>query len=542
MTALRHAPPDTPDHIRIFDTTLRDGEQAPGCTMSRQEKLEVARQLVRLGVNVIEAGFPAASPGDADAVQAVAEEVGGLANAPVICALARATEADVSRCAASLTSASRRRIHVFIATSEIHLRYKLRITRDEVLLRARAAVSLAYSMADEVEFSPEDATRSDEGFLLEVLAAAVDAGATTLNIPDTVGYSTPTEYAALIARVSVLAERTPGVIVSTHCHDDLGLAVANSLAGVRSGARQVECTINGIGERAGNASLEEVVMALRTRTDHFGIATRIDARELTRASRLVTTCTGVHVPPNKAVVGANAFAHEAGIHQDGMLKHASTYEIMEPASVGADASTLVMGKHSGRHALRQRLVAMGYDLDEESFREVFTRFKELADRKKIVGDRDLAVLASGAQQHAPAGWGLLQLQVACGTHVIPTATIRMRALDGEIHVASRTGTGPIDASCRAVDAVVGEIGELQGFTVRNVSEGPEALGEVTVRVREFQTGHTYVGHGAHTDVVTASTEAYVDAVNRLLGARRALAAKTPAAPPEAELASASAGT
>jgi 2-isopropylmalate synthase len=315
----------------------------------------------------------------------------------VICGLARATEHDVGISAASLAPAARRRLHVFLATSEIHLRHKLHITRAEALVRARDAVSLACARADEVEFSPEDATRSDQTFLLEVLAAAIEAGATTLNIPDTVGYATPTEYEALIARVCALAALTPGVVVSTHCHDDLGLAAANSLAGVRAGARQVECTINGIGERAGNASLEEVVMALHTRADHFGIGTRIDTRELMRTSRVVCTCTGVDVAPNKAIVGANAFAHEAGIHQDGMLKHASTYEIMAPASVGADGSTLVLGKHSGRHALRERLAAMGHDLNDDSFHTVFVRFKELADQKKVVGDRDLDRLVAAGR-------------------------------------------------------------------------------------------------------------------------------------------------
>ena len=526
MTVATTSAASRADYVRIFDTTLRDGEQSPGCTMTVKEKLDVARQLARLGVDIIEAGYPAASCGDADAVRTVADEIGGAAQAPVICGLARATEHDVETCAAAVAPAARRRIHVFLATSDIHLRHKLRMTRDEVLVRARDAISLARTHANDVEFSPEDATRSDEGFLLDVLAAAIEAGATTLNIPDTVGYATPSEYEALIARVCALAERTPGVIVSTHSHDDLGLAVANALAGVRAGARQVECTINGSGERAGNASLEEVVMALRTRAGFFGVETRVDTRELTRASRTVSACTGVYVAPNKAIVGANAFAHEAGIHQDGMLKHASTYEIMAPEAVGADSSTLVLGKHSGRNALRHRLSAMGYDLDDATFRDVFVRFKELADRKKVIGDRDLAVLAGDAADHAPAGWTLLQLQVASGTHVIPTATVRMRALDGEIRIASRTGTGPVDASCQAVNAVIGDIGELQGFTVRNVSEGLEAQGEVTVRVREFHTGRICVGHSAGTDVVAASAEAYVDALNRLLGATEASARPT----------------
>jgi 2-isopropylmalate synthase len=517
-------PAASPGHVRVFDTTLRDGEQSPGCTMSLAEKLDVARQLARLGVDIIEAGFPAASPGDAHAVRSIAEEFGGPAS-PVICGLARATASDVETCLASVAPAARPRVHVFLATSNIHLEHKLRCSRSELIARARDAVALARTRVADVEFSPEDATRSDPEFLLDVLAAVIEAGATTLNIPDTVGYTTPSEYEELIGRVCALAGRTPGVVVSTHCHDDLGLAVANSLAGVRAGARQVECTINGIGERAGNASLEEVVMALHTRADHFGIATRIDTRELMRASRIVSSCTGAYVAPNKAIVGANAFAHEAGIHQDGMLKHASTYEIMTPETVGADGSSLVLGKHSGRHALRRRLVDMGYDLADERFLEVFARFKELADRKKIVSERDLAVLATGAEEHAPAGWSLRQLQVACGTHLIPTATVQLEAPDGGTRVASCTGSGPVDASCRAVNLVVGEIAELQGFTVRNVTEGLEALGEVTVRVKDFHTARTHVGHGAHTDIVTASAEAYVDALNNLLHARQRITPK-----------------
>lgn len=508
-----------PEHVRIFDTTLRDGEQSPGCTMSLVEKLEVARQLARLGVDIIEAGFPAASPGDADAVRRIAEEF-SEPESPVICGLARATTSDVETCLASVAPAARARVHVFLATSNIHLEHKLRCSRDELVSRARDAVALARTRTADVEFSPEDATRSDESFLLDVLAAVIEAGATTLNIADTVGYSTPTEYASLIERVCALAARHDGVVVSTHCHDDLGLAVANSLAGVRAGARQVECTVNGIGERAGNASLEEVVMALHTRADHYGVRTRVDTRELMRSSRVVSSCTGSYVAPNKAIVGANAFAHEAGIHQDGMLKHASTYQIITPETVGADGSQLVLGKHSGRHALRTRLRAMGHELDDERFLEVFARFKQLADRKKVVNARDLAVLATGAQEHAPAGWTLQQLQVSCGTHLIPTATVQLRTPDGATRVASCTGSGPVDASCRAVNMVVGDIAELQGFTVRNVSEGLEALGEVTVRVKDFLTAETHVGHGAHTDVVTASAEAYVDALNNLVHARR----------------------
>jgi len=355
-----------------------------------------------------------------------------------------------------------------------------------------------------------------------VLAAVVECGATTLNIPDTVGFTTPWEYEATIRRVVALAAKHPGVVVSTHCHDDLGLAVSNTLAGIRAGARQVEVTLNGIGERAGNASLEEVVMALHTRPELFdGAHTRIDTTQLTRASRLLQQCTGTYVAPNKAIVGANAFSHEAGIHQDGVLKHRATYEIMTPESVGADGSMLVLGKHSGRHALRSRLKELGHELDDERFLEVFARFKELCDRKKVVDDRDIAALATTAHDHAPARWTLVQMQVASGTHLIPTATVKLRAADGTTQVGSGTGDGPVDACCRAINAVLGETAELQGFTMRNVSEGTGALAEVTVRVKDLYSGRTFVGHGTHVDVVEASGEAYLDAVNRLLGTRDA---------------------
>jgi 2-isopropylmalate synthase len=512
---------DDVKRVRVFDTTLRDGEQAPGCTMTLAEKLQVAHQLSRLGVDVIEAGYPAASPGDADSVRAVAEEVGG-GHGPTICGLARATEHDVRTCAESVSPATRSRIHIFLATSDIHLQHKLRCSRDEVIARGRAAVTLAKGLVHEVEFSPEDAARTDPEYLLDVLSAVVECGATTLNIPDTVGFTTPWEYEATIRRVVALAAKHPGVVVSTHCHDDLGLAVANTLAGIRAGARQIEVTLNGIGERAGNASLEEVVMALHTRPELFdGAHTRIDTTQLTRASRLLQQCTGTYVAPNKAIVGANAFSHEAGIHQDGVLKHRATYEIMTPESVGADGSMLVLGKHSGRHALRQRLKEMGHELDDDRFLEVFARFKELCDRKKVVDDRDITALATTAHDHAPARWTMVQMQVASGTHLIPTATVKLRAADGTTQVGSGTGDGPVDACCRAINAVVGETAELQGFTMRNVSEGTGALAEVTVRVKDIYSGRTFAGHGTHTDVVEASGEAYLDAVNSLLGARDA---------------------
>jgi len=393
----------------VFDTTLRDGEQAPGCSMTRTEKLEVARQLARLGVDVIEAGFPAASPGDWDAVHAVAAEVGNAPHAqgaesadgngdpPIICGLARANYRDIEACVSAIAPARRRRIHTFLATSDVHLEHKLRMTRAEVLDTVSRMVALARTLCDDVEFSPEDASRTEPAFLNEVLAAAVGAGATTLNVPDTVGYATPDEYHALLATICGALSRVPGgdrVVISAHCHDDLGLAVANSLAAVRAGARQVECTINGIGERAGNAALEEVVMALHTRAEFYRVSTRVDTREIARTSRLVAERTGTRVPPNKAIVGANAFAHEAGIHQDGVIKHRQTYEIMAPETVGAGGTSLVLGKHSGRHALRLRLTELGYMLGDAEFAGVFARFKELADRKKVVHVHDLEAIVA----------------------------------------------------------------------------------------------------------------------------------------------------
>ena len=385
--------------IRIFDTTLRDGEQAPGCTMSPAEKLAVAEQLVRLGVDVIEAGFPAASRGEQDAVAAVAARLGSAG--PIICGLARATHADIETCARALERAARHRIHTFIATSDLHLARKLHLTRDEVLTQVGDAVAYARTLADDVEFSPEDASRSDPEFLCDVLRIAIGAGATTINIPDTVGYATPEEYGDLIRRVCALAT-SRDIVVSTHCHNDLGLAVANSLAGVRAGARQVECTVNGIGERAGNAALEEIVMALYTRAAYYDACTSVVTSEIIRTSDLVAECTGVHVPPNKAIVGANAFAHEAGIHQDGVLKDRRTYEIMTPQSVGRDGNALVLGKHCGRNAVRRRLEELGLRLDEAGVHSVFAHLKVLADRQKVVSDQDLVALALAAVPGSPS--------------------------------------------------------------------------------------------------------------------------------------------
>lgn len=521
------------NRILIFDTTLRDGEQAPGCTMNREEKLEVARQLSRLGTDIIESGFPAASPGDWDAVHAIAAEV-GTPDGPVICGLARANRADIERCFTAIAPAARKRIHTFLATSDIHLRDKLRMSRREVLETIAEMVAFAVSLCPDVEFSPEDATRSDPEFLYAALQAAVQSGATTLNIPDTVGYATPEEYRALFQGILKHVPGAERVVLSTHCHDDLGLAVANSLAGIQAGARQVEGTINGLGERAGNASLEEVVMALHTRKALYGCETGIRTREITRTSRLVSACTGVRVPPNKAIVGANAFAHEAGIHQDGILKNRLTYEIMNAETVGLEGNTLVLGKHSGRHALRRHLESSGYRLTDDEFRHVFARFKEIADKKKVVDDRDIEALVAGESRRPFEIYTLDHVQVFCGTNAIPTATVRLRREDGCAWTESAQGSGPVDALCNAVNRIVGDPGELIEFAVNAVTEGIDAVGEVTIRVQDrgpvpspsddslpFETRRAvYSGYGVNTDIVTAAAEAYVAALNKLLYARR----------------------
>jgi 2-isopropylmalate synthase len=521
------------DHVRIFDTTLRDGEQAPGCTMTKDEKLEVARQLARLGVDIIEAGFPAASPGDWDAVSEVAREIGSD-DGPTICGLARANKDDIDKCWTAIQPAARKRIHTFLATSDIHLQHKLKLSRGEVIERVGEMVSYARSLCEDVEFSPEDAGRSDPQFLYQVLKVAIEAGATTLNIPDTVGYTTPEEYYALIDGIRRNVPGAQNVVISTHCHDDLGLAVANSLAGVRAGARQVECTINGIGERAGNASLEEVVMALHTRRQFFSVDSRIHTREIARASRIVSACTGVMVPPNKAIVGANAFAHEAGIHQDGVLKNRLTYEIMNAETVGLDGNALVLGKHSGRHAFRKKLEEMEFRLSEEDFRHVFARFKELADKKKVVDDRDIEALVAGEVQRPVAIYTMDHVQVYSGTHIIPTATVRMKGPHGEVRTELSEGTGPIDAICKAINKIVGEPGELVEFSVNAITEGIDAVAEVTIRVQEYGTRaaeaeggvkdntrrpRVFSGYGVNTDTVVAAAEAYVSALNKLFTAR-----------------------
>ncbi|MDP9382388.1 MAG: 2-isopropylmalate synthase [Chloroflexota bacterium] len=519
----------TDDNVRIFDTTLRDGEQAPGCTMTFEEKLTVARQLARLGVDIIEAGFPVASPGDWAAVHQIAREV-GTPSGPVICALAHANRDAIDKAATAIQPAARKRIHVFISTSDTHIEYQLRSTREAVLEKAREMVRYARSLCDDIEFSPMDATRSEPEYMYRVLAAAIEEGATTLNIPDTVGYAAPEEYAELIQGIRENVPGADGVIISTHCHDDLGMAVANSLAGVRAGARQIECTINGIGERAGNASLEEVVMALHTRSQFFGTRSRINTHELARSSRLVSTIIGVPVPPNKAIVGANAFAHESGIHQDGVLKNRETYEIMSAETVGLDGNLLVLGKHSGRHALRNRIESLGYELGEEDFQQVFARFKDLCDRKKTVDDRDIEALIADETQHIPEIYKLEHVQVTSGTGVTPVATVRLRCPDGEARIDSDHGTGPVDAIYKAINRVVQRPTELTEFAINAITEGLDAVAEVTVRIREQGAVDTaeaqrrgpqvYSGYGVNTDTLVAAAEAYVGALNKLVAARQ----------------------
>lgn len=524
----------------VFDTTLRDGEQSPGATLNVDEKLEIARQLSRLGVDVCEAGFPIASPGDFEAVRRIAEEIGPLTEGRksglpmTIAGLARANREDIQRAYDAVKVAPRHRIHTFLATSDIHLKHKLKIDREECVDQVIEAVSFARSLCDDVEFSPEDAGRSDPEFLVQVLGEAIRAGATTLNIPDTVGYTTPEEFGWLI---NYLISNTPGadtVIWSTHCHNDLGLATANTLAGVQNGARQVEVTINGIGERAGNTSLEEVVMAIHTRPHNFPVECNIDTTQIMRTSHMVSTYTGMVVQANKAIVGANAFAHEAGIHQDGMLKNQLTYEIMRPETVGLNASTLVLGKHSGRHAFRVRLEGMGYDnLGKDELNAAFKRFKHLADKKKDITDADLEAIIADEIYQPPEIWRLNHIQVSCGDHSIPTASVSLTGPDGVEYRDAALGTGPVDAVYQAINRIIGVNNKLTEFNINAVTEGLDAVAEATIRIQP-QNGsssyglnpqtsqpiaRTYSGHGASTDIVVASARAYLSALNKMLAAR-----------------------
>lgn len=525
------------NYVKIFDTTLRDGEQSPGATMTSSEKLEVARSLAILGVDIIEAGFPAASPDDQEAVRRIAEEIGKTPKSdpdrkvPVIAGLARANKKDIDKAWDAIRYAEKPRIHTFLATSDIHLEYKLKISRDECLSKINESVQYAKSLCNDVEFSPEDAGRSDPKFLYDALRVAIKAGATTLNIPDTVGYTTPEEFGALIAGIMTNVEGVENVTISVHTHDDLGLATANALAGIKNGARQAEVTINGIGERAGNASLEEVVMALKTRFHIFGLETGIDTKQLTHTSRLVSNYTGMLVQPNKAVVGANAFAHEAGIHQDGMLKHHETYEIMRPEDVGLAQSRLVLGKHSGRHAFKNHLKELGHNLSDEDVIKAFERFKDLADRKKVITDLDLEAIIADEFYRPRDIYSLDGLQVSCGTMGLPTATVRLRGPDGKTHTQAVVGTGPVDATYKAIEQIVKVKVNLLEFNIHAITEGIDALGEVTVRIQpesghntmnaQLETHSTRVfgGHGADPDIIVASAKAYLAALNKLLVAQ-----------------------
>ncbi|MHB1340833.1 MAG: 2-isopropylmalate synthase [Coriobacteriia bacterium] len=500
------------DRVRIFDTTLRDGEQSPGASMNTEEKLEIARQLVRLGVDIIEAGFPVSSPGDFESVARIGAEVG---DAAIVCGLTRAIPRDIEVAADALKTASRPRIHTGIGVSESHLRDKLRITGDEAIERAVAAVRLARTFVDDVEFYAEDAGRAEPEFLWRMIQAAIGGGATVVNIPDTTGYSYPEVFGDLIAGLMEHVAGIEDVVVSVHCHNDLGMATANALAGVKAGARQVECTINGIGERAGNTALEEVVMALAQRPDVFGVTTGIRTREIVRTSRLVSSITGIRVQPNKAIVGANAFAHSSGIHQDGVLKERSTYEIIDPADVGAGGSSIVLTARSGRHALRHRLAELGYEMPDDEFERVHAAFLLLADKKKEVYDEDLEALVGESERTIDEVYHLEQVHVSCGEPGIPTATVELVTADGEVLIDASHGSGPVDAVYRAINRIVDVPNDLTEFSVQSVTRGIDALGEVTIRVTAAD-GRVFTGRGAHSDIIVASAKAYTNALNRLL--------------------------
>jgi 2-isopropylmalate synthase len=516
----------TDDRVLIFDTTLRDGEQSPGISLNTVEKLEIAQQLARLGVDVIEAGFPITSPGDFEAVQAIARQVEG----PVIAGLARAHVGDVDAAHAAVRDAERPRIHTFISTSDIHIEYQLASTREDVKGQARAAVAHARSLVDDVEFSPMDATRSDVQYTAEVVQIAIDEGATTINIPDTVGYTMPEEYGAFLHRLYELIPDLRNVVLSVHCHDDLGLAVANSFAGVLAGARQVECAINGIGERAGNAALEEIVMLLHTRAADVGLSTGVNTREIARTSRLVSRLTGYSVQPNKAVVGRNAFAHESGIHQDGVLKERSTYEIMDATSVGLDANSIVLGKHSGRHALKAALEELGFDVSGQALNTAFKRFKEIADKKKQVTAMDLEALVTDELRDVLRSYTLEWFDVEASNRRPPHATVQLRTPDGDVVEGNFTGDGPVDAIFRAINAATHREPRLREFRIESVTGGQDALGEASV-VLEL-SGQSAAGQGVSTDIIEAAALAYVRALSN--AERRVVAAAELPTPEAAE--------
>ncbi|MBO8137947.1 MAG: 2-isopropylmalate synthase [Desulfotomaculum sp.] len=499
------------NRVYLFDTTLRDGEQSPGVSLNVSEKVQIARQLAKLGIDVIEAGFPVTSPGDFAAVQAVAREVKGVS----VAALARANFNDIDRAWEAVKDAEQPRIHTFIATSDIHLKHKLRKDRQQVLEAAVAAVKHACRYTSDVEFSAEDASRSDLDYLCQVLEAVIEAGAKVVNIPDTVGYTMPDEFKKFIESI---IDRVPNIhkaVISVHCHDDLGLAVANSLAAVAGGARQVEGTINGIGERAGNAALEEVIMGLYTRKDLYGLVTNVTTEEIYRTSRLVSSLTGMMVQPNKAVVGKNAFAHESGIHQDGVLKERTTYEIMNPAMLGITRSNIVLGKHSGRHAFRERLAELGYNLSEEEINRAFGRFKDLADKKKEITDQDLEAIVEDEIRELPNTYELSYLHISSGTTIVPTATVGLK-IDGETVEEASCGDGPVDAIYKAIDKITNLHLVLEEYVINAVTGGKDALGDVTVKLRRRDNGRTFIGRGVSTDILEASAKAYINAANKVV--------------------------
>ncbi|MCK4417386.1 MAG: 2-isopropylmalate synthase [Candidatus Latescibacteria bacterium] len=502
------------DRVVIFDTTLRDGEQSPGASLTADGKLELARQLARLNVDVIEAGFPISSLDDFQAVSQIAKEIDG----PVICGLARAVEADIDRCWEAIKHARKPLIHTFIGTSDIHMRGQLRKSRDEVLRMAVAAVKQAKSLCKDVEFSPMDATRTDLGYLYEVIEAAIEAGATVINIPDTVGYAMPEHFGRLIRDIQQNVPGIQRVRLSVHCHDDLGMAVANSLSAVKNGAQQVECTINGVGERAGNTSLEEVVMALKTRRDYFDAETSVRTEELYSASRLVSRLMGMPVPANKAVVGANAFAHSSGIHQDGVLKERATFEIMRPEDVGLRESKIVLTARSGRHALKHRLSELGYELPGKQLDKTYKRFLEVADKKKEVFDGDLVAIVEDETTTVPERYKLEYLHTSSGTGTIPTATVRIKIGDQLIQEAT-CGDGPVDATYKAIDKVIRLPINLKEYSIQAVTSGAEAMGEVTVKMDD--NGVIVIGRAASTDIIEASAKAYINGINKLMARERA---------------------
>jgi 2-isopropylmalate synthase len=502
------------EKVIIFDTTLRDGEQSAGAALTAAEKLEIAKQLDRLGVDVIEAGFPISSKGDLEAVRLIAREL----RRPAICALAHAQPQAIDTAWEAIKDAEHPRIHVFLSSSDIHLLHQLRKGREESLQNSKDMVARAKGYVEDIEFSPMDATRSDPEYIYQILEAVIDAGATTVNIPDTVGYTIPSEFCNLIDGIFKHVPNIHQAVVSVHCHNDLGLAVANSLAVLDHGVRQIECTINGIGERAGNAALEEIVMALKTRKDLFKYTTEIDATQIHKTSHLVSELTGMPVQPNKAIVGANAFRHESGIHQDGIIKERTTYEIIDPTSIGLAGTTLTLGKLSGRHAFKKRLEELGYDLSDDELSRSFLAFKELADKKKEITDRDLEALVVEELRTIAETYHLEQVQVSCGDPGIPTASVKIRAPDGQILTDAALGAGPVDAVYKAIDRIVSVPNKLSEFSVKSATGGIDAIGEVKVRVES--EGKTYIGRGASTDIIVASAKAYMSALNRLLAAKQ----------------------